>query len=130
MNPEKQSINSNNEFNIEVDKNIENQERSIETQPISSQESSGNNTSIYSDPVVLSSLPKPIANDDEVTSIIRPNSDLIASDKDLIEKEWVNKAKNIINQNKNNPYKQEKEFDALKGEYKEKRYGKDLDIAA
>ena len=50
----------------------------------------------------------------------------IAADDDLIEKEWVDKAKNIIAQTQNDPYKREREVGKLQADYLRKRYGKEL----
>lgn len=50
----------------------------------------------------------------------------IASDDDLIEKEWVDKAKNIVANTQNDPYKREQEVSKLQIDYLRKRYGKEL----
>jgi hypothetical protein len=50
----------------------------------------------------------------------------IASDVDVIEKEWVNKAKIIVNQTRQDPYMQEKQVSELQADYLKKRYGKDV----
>ena len=49
-----------------------------------------------------------------------------AADEDLIEKEWVDKAKQIINKTKDDPYLREQEISRLQVEYLRKRYGKEL----
>jgi hypothetical protein len=54
---------------------------------------------------------------------------LIADDVDVIEKEWVDKAKQIIEQTRNNPYRQEQEVERLQQSYLKKRYGKDVSSA-
>ena len=51
---------------------------------------------------------------------------LIANDDDLIEKEWVDKAKSIIAETKDDPYKREHEVRKLQIEYVRKRYGKEI----
>lgn len=48
----------------------------------------------------------------------------IAEDADLIEKEWVMGAKQIVNRNRSDPHKQVKELHAFKAEYMKKRYNK------
>ncbi len=50
----------------------------------------------------------------------------IASDDDLIEKEWVDKAKKIIAETQNDPYLREQEVTKLQADYLRKRYGKEL----
>lgn len=50
----------------------------------------------------------------------------IADDVDLIEKEWVDKAKEIVAQTAHDPYLQNKEMNKVKSEYLKKRYNKDI----
>jgi hypothetical protein len=47
-------------------------------------------------------------------------------DRDHIETEWVDKAKAIIAQNKNDPYIQKHEMSKVKAEYIQKRFGKTI----
>lgn len=53
----------------------------------------------------------------------------IAADDDLIEKEWVDKAKRIIAETKDDPYKREQEVNKLQADYLRKRYGKELGVS-
>lgn len=53
-------------------------------------------------------------------------SALIADDADLIEKEWVLKAKAIVAQTVHDPNLQTKEIGKVKAEYLKKRYNKNL----
>lgn len=53
----------------------------------------------------------------------------VANDDDLIEKEWVDKAKQIISDTKDNPYQRERAVSQLQREYLLKRYGKELGAA-
>ncbi|HEX9679202.1 MAG TPA: hypothetical protein VGA08_01105 [Candidatus Saccharimonadales bacterium] len=48
----------------------------------------------------------------------------VAADVDVIEKEWVNKAKAIVHEHKHDPYTQENEASRLKADYKTKRFNK------
>ncbi len=50
----------------------------------------------------------------------------LADDVDVIEKAWVDKAKQIINDTKDDPHAQEKAFEELQIEYHKKRYGRDI----
>lgn len=50
----------------------------------------------------------------------------IADDVDVIEKEWVDKAKSIVSSTKDNPHLQEKEVSKLQADYLMKRYGKKM----
>ena len=53
----------------------------------------------------------------------------IADDVDVLEKEWVEKAKEIVDNSKDDPHKQNKEVSVLKADYMKKRYGKDIKLA-
>ena len=50
----------------------------------------------------------------------------IADDTDLIEKEWVERAKRIVEHTKHDPHQQTKEMNAMKADYLKKRYNKDI----
>ena len=52
----------------------------------------------------------------------------IAEDIDLIEKEWVEKAKHIVAITKDNPSEQNVEISKLKSDYMKQRYNKDLEV--
>lgn len=60
-----------------------------------------------------------------VTEISIPED---AQDSDLIEKEWVDKAKEIVEHTKDNPHEQQRAFNLMKAEYMKKRYNKDIKI--
>jgi hypothetical protein len=64
------------------------------------------------------------------TSASQPVGDnpISAADEDLIEKEWVDRAKKIIAHTKNDPYLQEKEVSRLQADYLKKRYGKEIKL--
>ncbi len=53
----------------------------------------------------------------------------IADDADLIEKEWVNIAKSIVANTKDNPSEQSKEINKFKADYLKKRYNKDIKVS-
>jgi hypothetical protein len=54
---------------------------------------------------------------------------LVANDDDLIEKEWVEKAKRIISETKEDPYRREMEVGQLQADYLRKRYGKEIGVS-
>lgn len=77
--------------------------------------------------LAMPALPAPVLSSGGVTQQqAAPNdaTNLVAGDDDLIEKEWVDKAKNIIAATKDNPYKREQEINKLQIEYIRKRYGR------
>lgn len=53
----------------------------------------------------------------------------VADDVDLIEKEWVEKAKEIVARTKLDPYAQSAEVSRMKADYIKKRYNKDIKVA-
>lgn len=63
---------------------------------------------------------------DDASAPISDDLPMVASDEDLIEKEWVDKAKKIITQTKDDPYRREQEVSKLQADYLKKRYGKEL----
>lgn len=48
----------------------------------------------------------------------------VADDKDVIEPEWVHKAKAIVTTTSDDPYKQSEDLTVLKADYMQKRYNK------
>lgn len=79
-------------------------------------------------PSVVQSVPlpppalKPITEEPSQQPI--SGTPMLAADDDLIEKEWVDKAKKIIAETKHDPYLQEQEVSKLQADYLQKRYGK------
>jgi hypothetical protein len=51
-----------------------------------------------------------------------------AADDDLIEKEWVDRAKKIVSETKNDPYLQEQEVSKLQADYLKKRWSKEINV--
>jgi hypothetical protein len=64
--------------------------------------------------------------DDTTPQPVVGSAPLVANDDDLIEKEWVDQAKRIIVQTKDDPYKREQEVSKLQADYLRKRYGREL----
>ena len=108
------------------------QPNSVETQPNSS-ERLETQQHAPADPIVVPAapaqpfLPSPAQ---QAPPVVQPQAGnpLVAGDDDLIEKEWVDKAKKIIQQTKSDPYAQEKEVSKLQADYIKKRYGKDVKL--
>ncbi len=59
------------------------------------------------------------------TSVTPP----IADDADLIEKEWVEKAKQIVEHTKSDPHKQNEAITKMKLDYLKKRYNRDIKVS-
>ena len=70
---------------------------------------------------ISQSLPAPTGGTS--VQIDTPNE---AADSDLIEKEWVEKAKQIVERTRDNPYQQQEELSKMKAEYLKKRYNREI----
>jgi hypothetical protein len=53
----------------------------------------------------------------------------VITDDDLIEKEWVNKAKRIVEQTRDDPYKQSENLTVFKADYLKQHYGKSIKLS-
>lgn len=87
--------------------------------------------------VIPTAVPQPIAppaqvpatDDDDSQKTTTPvETPELANDVDVIEKEWVDKAKEIVEQTKDDPHKQNHNVSVLKADYMKKRYGKDIKL--
>ena len=61
-----------------------------------------------------------------LVSFVAPS---VAADDDLIEKEWVLRAKAIVAKTKDDPHQQNKELNLYKADYIKKRYNKDIKVS-
>ncbi len=64
------------------------------------------------------------------TAPVISDSPHVAADEDLIEKEWVERAKKAVSETKDDPYAQEKAIRKLQADYLNKRYGKVIKLPA
>jgi hypothetical protein len=53
---------------------------------------------------------------------------LPAKDADLIEKQWVDRAKAIVDQTQDDPFRQNKEMSKMKADYIKKRFNKSIPV--
>lgn len=65
----------------------------------------------------------------DVSSTTNPGAPAMADDGDLIEKEWVTKAKQIVEQTRENPHQQSQAMSGLKIDYLQKRYQKSVKLS-
>lgn len=83
--------------------------------------------------VAMPAFPAPVvpASDDGVSAPTLTTDDVpaTAGDDDLIEKEWVDKAKKILADTRDDPYRREQEVGKLQVEYIRKRYGREIGSA-
>ncbi len=52
----------------------------------------------------------------------------VLNDNDKIEKEWVNKVKQIVERTRNDPYRQNEELTVVKADYMQQRYNKTIKV--
>lgn len=57
---------------------------------------------------------------------VHTGAPLVAEDADLIEKEWVDRAKKILQETKDDPFARTNRVNELQRDYLKKRYNKDL----
>lgn len=69
----------------------------------------------------VTQAPVPVVSNDPATA-----NPIAANDDDVIEKEWVDRAKQVIIQTKDNPYAREKAIGELQRDYLAKRYGRQI----
>lgn len=77
--------------------------------------------------IAMPALPTPVATQADDTAVVADDAvPLVASDDDLIEKEWVDKAKKILSETRDDPYRREREVSKLQIEYIRRRYGREI----
>jgi hypothetical protein len=81
-------------------------------------------------PIPQPITPDPVINDDDSTKLPTATIDSpeVANDVDLVEKEWVEKAKEIVHRTIDDPHQQNYQVSLLKADYMKKRYGKDVKV--
>jgi hypothetical protein len=119
---------------VQPGSNPEQMPQSVETQPRTAEREPRVEAQQQApvDPATLPALPShlygPASADDEQQSAPVVANPVAAKDEDLIEKEWVDKAKKIIQETRDDPYQQEKEISKLQADYMKKRYGKNIKV--
>lgn len=75
-------------------------------------------------------IPTPISG--QTTDVNSTSSSVVQTaqdDGDLIEKEWVNKAKAIVERTRDDPYTQSEQLTVFKADYMKKRYDKTIKVS-
>jgi len=97
-----------------------------ELKPIVTPPTAPQTTSVSANPLLLDNQTPPAP---APTSALGNNNPLVADDNDLIEKEWVTKAKEIVEKTKHDPHLETKEINLFRADYLKKRYNKELKVA-
>jgi Txe/YoeB family toxin of Txe-Axe toxin-antitoxin module len=75
---------------------------------------------LFSPPVISGNG---VGQSDDVGVVKNTNPD-VAEDNDKIEKEWVDRAKDIVNKTRDDPWLRDEEVKGLKADYLHKRFGR------
>jgi len=87
-------------------------------------------SAILADVNMTTAIPAPvIGNSDVAQNTTTVDAPLIAKDDDLIENEWIKKAKKIVTETQDDPHKQEEAVSKLQVDYLKKRFGRELGVA-
>ncbi len=75
-------------------------------------------------------VPPPLASQADDAALVShsPDSPHEAEDNDLIEQEWVNKARDIVERTLEDPYQQNKDLSLFKADYMKKRFKRDIKV--
>lgn len=81
-------------------------------------------------PTAQPSAQQPIARQDDTGQSAGSASPASSTsdDKDKIEKEWVDKARKIVEQTKHDPHRQSEELTVMKADYMKQRYNKIIKV--
>jgi len=79
-------------------------------------------------PAVPAQPATPVPAASSSSSFATDDTPLLAADDDLIEKEWVEKAKKVIAETKHDPHLQEQAVSRLQADYLQKRYNKTVKV--
>jgi len=79
---------------------------------------------VQSTPVAINTTPLTPIETASPPPVVSSTTPLVAADEDLIEKEWVDKAKEIIEQTRDDPHARTQKVNELQRDYLQKRYGK------
>jgi len=85
---------------------------------------------ITSDISLATSLPMPFTQTITISENAAINDfPIVANDDELIEKEWVDRAKRIVSDTRDDPHRRDEEVNKLQADYVKKRYGRELGAA-
>lgn len=87
----------------------------------------GDPASVVATPV-LPPLPTMTPTPASTQPVIDDKNPIVAADEDLIEKEWVERAKKVVAETKHDPYLQGQQVSQLQADYLKKRYGKTVNV--
>lgn len=95
---------------------------------ISSPSANAHVQEVMGEPANLAPSPAPTPDPGQASNGLNITPPQIADDNDLIEPEWVDSAKAIVERTHDDPYQQNKEISKLKADYMLKRYKKQIKV--
>jgi len=122
-----EQLSVNPKLNVEGSSNLASVEKSVE-KTIGSSDKKGEINAIMAD---VGALQVPAIGSSVIagSTTIIAGTPLVAEDDDLIEKEWVDRAKKIVAETQNNPYQRGEDVNKLQVDYLKKRFGRELGVA-
>lgn len=127
--PNQERIQAQPSLNVEHNSSAKKFESNVES-GIEKSDKASEISAIAADVSFTTILPTPVSDTNSVVDdTTTTNAPLVAADDDLIEKEWVDRAKKIIAETQNNPHKREDEVSKLQVDYIKKRFGRELGTA-
>lgn len=106
------------------------QERTVERAPARPEKSpqQAKQPALPAIPDDIPSVEPPViaAQPDDTAAPLSHGSAQASDDQDRIEPEWVDKAKAVISQTRQDPYMQKHEMSKIKADYIQKRFGKQI----
>lgn len=113
------------------DENQQNMSLPSVDQPLAGPAHAGNAPQMQMPPATSQAGSPPMhqAQGQSMQSVIAASLPMSAQDVDLIEKAWVEKAKQIVARTHGDPYLQSKAMSQVKSDYIRKRYGKDIKVS-
>lgn len=111
----------------QIDDNVDTQVEKVQT-PESSPSSQLAPTMPVVQPLALPADDVAVAVPDDFQPSQAQTNDATAADVDRIEKQWIDRAKAIVAQTKDDPYAQNREMSKVKAAYIEKRFNKKLKV--
>ncbi len=86
------------------------------------------NASTKAAPALPPLMPPPVSTP-TTTDVTDKDLPSVAEDADVIEKQWVIKAKELVDATKDDPHRQNKEINKFKAAYIKKRYDKEIKVS-
>jgi hypothetical protein len=127
LGPEKSAVQYEAGAEVALNPNVGKSEKEIN---VERQEQRSESNAVIADVGLTTIIPTPVANKQSVVhDTTSQSSPLVANYDDLIEKDWVDRAKKIVSETQNDPKQRDDRINVLKVDYVKKRFGRELGTA-